>query len=187
MKYLVLLLLFFIQPRSSLAQDDEKVFVVKAIADKTSEPDTNTIPSRVEIFWTWKAPLYDGQQQTSIVHNFSGYPGNPFTYRDSSLGDTLIHNYESMDVSIALGKRVRTYHSPNNRITQQMSTAFKRMLLGTTLTFQLHRAARHGENRTETLVYHIVSFAKGMIIKRANSRKTRTLGPNYGKIGATKY
>ena len=187
MKYFALLLLLFIQPLSSLAQDDEKVFVVKAVADKTTAPDTNTIPSRVEIFWTWKATLHDGQQQTSIVRNFSGYPGNPFTYRDSSSGDTLIHNYESMDVSIALGKRVRTYYSPNNRITQEMSTAFKRIQPGTKLTFQLHRTTSKGESRTETLVYHIVSFGRALITKQENAKRMRNTSASYGKIGATKY
>jgi len=149
----------------SFAQGDEPVFVIKANPNTSGDP---AVGKAVEIYWEWKSPMKDGQEQCSIVSNFRGYPGRPFTYRNIGTIDSTFYNYESLDVRIANKIKSAEYHSNNNRITPEISSAFNKMIIGTTVTFRLNRKTSSGENKTETLVYHIISFARFMGQKRNN-------------------
>ena len=160
----------------AFAQNDETVFVVKA---KPAVLDTAARRHEVEIYWQWKAPMHNGQVQSSITGNFKGTIVSRFTYRDSGTIDTTYHNYESIDVHIANKLKPADYHSNDNRITPEITSALNKMMLGTTVTFKLNRTALCGESKTETLTYHIISFARFMGKKRKNwYRINRGLPPN---------
>jgi len=182
-----LILLFFCTAcyLSGNGQGDEQTFVVKA--KPRIESPRDTMHKALEIHWRLGPPMHDGQEQEVAVNIFremylmeADFPFSycdSFSYQDNSLLDSIDYkynrkyhpyNYKSLDITIAHLEKTKTYHCTNNHLDNDADDAFSKMKPRSKIIISLHRTTRLGEEKTDTITYHIVSLARGWKLKQAH-------------------